>query len=62
DHGAAANTDNSGYDRLLIGPGAEVKIGIIRVYADAEFPIYQSVVGNQLVAPVLLKAIFSYEF
>jgi len=62
DHGAAADPANSGYDRLLIGPGAEVKVGMIRIYADAEFPIYQNVVGNQLVAPVLLKAIFSYDF
>jgi len=62
DQGAAANFDNSGYDRLLIGPGVEVKVGIIRIYLDAEFPIYENVVGNQLVAPVLLKTIFSYDF
>jgi len=62
DQGAAADFDNSGYDRLLIGPGAEAMVGIIRVYADAEFPMYQNVVGNQLTAPVLLKVIFSYDF
>jgi hypothetical protein len=62
DHGANANTDNTGYDRILIAPGAEVKLGIIRVYTDVEFPIFQHVTGNQVVAPVLLKTIVSYDF
>jgi hypothetical protein len=62
DHGANANTDNTGNDRLFIAPGAEVRLGIMRLYADAEFPIYQHVHGNQVVAPVQLKVILSYDF
>jgi len=62
DQGANADHDNSGYDRLLIAPGAEVRIGGVRVYTDVEFPIYQHVTGNQLVAPVLVKMIMSYDF
>ncbi len=62
DRGANADPENTGYDRLLIGPGVEVKLGILRLYVDAEFPIYQNVNGNQLVAPVLLKMITSYDF
>jgi hypothetical protein len=62
DHGTNADPDNSGYDRLLFGPGAEMKIGMLRLYADAEFPIFQNMVGNQLTAPVLLKLIVSYDF
>jgi hypothetical protein len=62
DNGANANHDNSGYDRLLIGPGAEVKLGVVRLYADVRLPVYQNMVGNQLVAPVYLKFVASYDF
>ena len=62
DHGSAANPDNSGYDRLLISVGGETKINILRLYADAELPVFQNIVGNQLTAPVLFKTILSYDF
>lgn len=62
DNGANAAHDNSGYDRILIGPGLEVKLGVVRLYSDIRFPVYQSVVGNQVTAPVYLKFVASYDF
>jgi hypothetical protein len=62
DNGANADHNNSGYDRLLIGPGVEVKLGVVRLYGDVRFPVYQNVVGNQLVTPVYLKFVASYDF
>ena len=40
----------------------EYDINDIKVYGDVEFPIYQNVNGNQLVAPVLFKFILGYNF
>jgi hypothetical protein len=69
-----ANADpiNSGYTRLLIGPGVEARFEKFRLYADVEFPIYQftnaasnlNIEGDsgQLVAPVLVKVQLSYDF
>jgi len=62
DQGANANPPNSGYDRLLIAPGVELRIGGVRLYTDVELPIYQHVRGDQLVAPALVKMIMSYDF
>lgn len=63
DSGANAAPDESGYKRLLLSPGIEFRIHhSVRIYADAEFPVFQNFTGNQLAAPVLLKAIISYMF
>lgn len=62
DLGEAANTPNSGYERLLLAPGGEIRIGILRIYTDVEFPVFQHYNGNQLTAPFALKTIFSYDF
>lgn len=62
DSGAAADPDNSGYQRVLLSPGIEFHMHPIKVYADAEFPVYNHVTGNQLIAPVLLKVSVSYMF
>jgi hypothetical protein len=62
DKGSEAAPSNSGYDRLLIAPGGEIRLGILRFYADIELPIYQHVNGQQLTAPYLLKTIVSYDF
>lgn len=59
---SAADPRNTGYDRLLIAPGAEIRIGIIRLYADVEVPFFQNMNGNQITAPVQLKTILSYDF
>jgi hypothetical protein len=62
DQGAAANHENSGYTRFLIAPGAEIKLGILRLYGDVEIPFFQNFIGNQITAPVLFKTILSYDF
>ena len=62
DIGAAAAPSASGYQRLLLSPGIELHIHPVIIYADAEFPVYQNFTGNQLAAPVLVKASLSYMF
>lgn len=62
DHGDAAASEDSGYERLLLSPGVEVRLYPVKLYADVELPVYQDVNGNQLVAPVLTKINVSYMF
>jgi hypothetical protein len=62
DSGAAANSDNSGYQRILFSPGVEFHIHPVKLYADVELPVYQHVTGNQVVAPVLFKVSLSFMF
>jgi hypothetical protein len=62
DSGAAADSSNSGYQRVLLSPGIEFHIHPVRIYADAEFPVYQNFTGNQLAAPVLFKVSLSFMF
>lgn len=62
DSGSAADPENTGYTRLLISPGIEASTGKTRLYADVEFPVYQNITGNQLVAPVLFKLIVGRSF
>jgi hypothetical protein len=62
DLGNEANTPNSGYDRLLLAPGGEIRLWVLRLYADVEFPAFNFSNGNQLVAPYLVKTILSYDF
>jgi hypothetical protein len=62
DSGDAANYNNSGYERLLLSPGVEFHIHPVKIYVDAELPVFQNVNGNQLAAPVLIKASLSYMF
>jgi hypothetical protein len=62
DSGDNANPDNSGYQRILLAPGVEFHIHPVKIYADAEFPVYQNFTGNQLAAPVLFKVMLSYMF
>jgi hypothetical protein len=62
DSGAAASPDDTGYQRLLLSPGIEFDIQQARLYADAEFPVYQNFTGNQLAAPVLVKVSVSWAF
>jgi hypothetical protein len=57
-----ANPQNSGYTRLMIAPGAEIKLGFLRWYGDVEVPFFQNFNGNQVTAPVLFKTILSYDF
>jgi len=62
DSGAAANPEDTGYQRILLSPGIEFHVHPVRIYADAEFPVYQNFNGNQLAAPVLLKVIVNFMF
>ena len=72
DSGANADPLNSGYERLLIAPGVEVRLKKVRLYADVELPIYQHVnaappgivdqPSGQLTAPVLFKVQLGYDF
>ena len=62
DYGAAANSPNSGYTRVLLSPGIEIHLHPFKIYADAEVPVFANVNGNQLVAPVLVKVGVSYMF
>ena len=65
DLGAAAveaDPDNSGYGRLLLSPGLQLNAGNWKIYGDVEFPVYQAVNGNQLVAPALMKLTVSRSF
>ncbi len=62
DLGAEANTPNSGYDRLLLAPGGEIRLWGLRLYTDVEFPAFVYTNGNQLIAPYAVKTILSYDF
>ena len=62
DQGSEADPPNSGYERLLLAPGGEIKLGILRVFADIEFPVFQHYNGNQLTPPYAIKTIVSYDF
>ena len=62
DSGPRSNPGNTGYQRLLAAPGLELDSGKFRFYADVEFPLYQDVIGNQLVAPRQYKLIVAYSF
>ena len=62
DYGAAADSDNSGYTRVLLSPGIEFHFHPVKVYADVELPVFQHVTGNQVVAPALFKLNVSYMF
>ena len=60
--GESAHPVASGYQRVLLSPGIEVDIHQLKFYADAEVPVYQNFVGNQIAAAVAVKATVAYEF
>jgi hypothetical protein len=62
DNGVNAAPDDSGYQRILLSPGIEFHVHPVKIYADAELPVYENVRGDQLVAPVLVKVSVSYMF
>ena len=59
---STADSQGSGYQRVLIAPGVEIAVGKWKLYGDVAIPLYQHVNGNQLTAPVLLKAVLSRSF
>ncbi len=62
DSAAAADPDNSGYERVMLSPGIEFHIHPVKIYADVEIPVFQNFTGNQVAAPVLFKVSMSYMF
>lgn len=63
DSGAnSASPVASGYQRIMLSPGAEFHIHQVNIYADAEFPVYQNFTGNQLAASVLFKFSVGFRF
>lgn len=62
DSGSNASPDNTGYQRLMLSPGIEVHIQPVKIYADAELPVFQHFTGNQLAAPLMFKVSVSYSF
>jgi len=62
DGGPAADPDNSGYERLLVAPGVQLKARNWKLYGDIELPLYQRVNGNQLISPALFKVVLSRSF
>ncbi len=60
--GASAHPVGSGFQRVLLSPGVEVDVHRIKFYADVEVPVYQNFTGNQIAAPLLVKATMAYEF
>ena len=59
---AEADVTDSGYRRVLIGPGVEVDYSQLRLYGDLEIPVYQYFNGNQLAAPIAYKFVAAYMF
>jgi hypothetical protein len=69
DSGANADPANTGYERLLIAPGINIRLNKVRLYADIELPIYQHTnsdvtpgASGQLVAAKQFNATLSYDF
>lgn len=62
DQGTSAMPSDTGYRRLMLSPGFEASYGRARLYADAEFPVYQFVNGGQLVAAELYKLGLGWTF
>jgi hypothetical protein len=62
DTGINAMAADTGYGRLSISPGMEYKINQVRLYGDVQVPVYQTVNGNQLVPPVIMKFMVGYNF
>jgi hypothetical protein len=64
DHDSRSLADplNSGYSRVLITPGAELRLGAVSVYMDVGLPLLVNTAGNQLVASQFWKLNVSYHF
>jgi hypothetical protein len=72
DSGLNADPDNTGYGRLMIAPGLDLRIDKWKFYADVEIPLYQylnaassvTLVGTsgQLAAPAAYKLQIGYDF
>ncbi len=59
---ASANPVASGFERVLVSLGVEVDVDPFMFYVDVEAPVYIHTTGDQLVAPILVKAVVSWRF
>jgi len=62
DSGPASDPKNTGYQQLSLSPGIEFDFKKMRIYADAELPVMNNMVGNQLIASCTVKVVASYMF
>ncbi len=63
DSGVNADPDNTGYIRIYISPGVEVKLtDHIQLFGNLKIPVVAHVTGYQLVAPVLVDFTIGYQF
>lgn len=62
DSGSNASPGDTGYQRVMLSPGVEFHVHPVKIYADAEIPVFQNFTGNQLAAPVLFKVSVSWMF
>ena len=62
DSGLESHREDSGYTQLLAAPGIEFNFGSTKLYTDISTPVYQYIYGNQLVAPVTVKTVLSFNF
>ncbi len=62
DSGLNASPGNTGYFRLYVSPGVEVKLSPqIQLYGDIKIPLITHVTGYQLVAPALVDVTIGYK-
>jgi hypothetical protein len=59
---ASANPVQSGFERIFAAPGVEVDVYSFSFYVEADVPLYIHTTGNQLTAPVLIKAMVGFKF
>lgn len=63
DRGPAANPDDSGYKRVMFSPGFEVDTPDgWHLFTDVSVPVYQQMIGNQLVASELFLVRVGHDF
>ncbi len=61
DSGVNASPENTGYERLYLSPGIEVKFSKrIQLYGSVKIPLVTHVTGYQLVAPALVDVTVGY--
>jgi hypothetical protein len=60
DRGAEADVENSGGSRIALSPGIEVAFKGWSISGAVEFPVYEYMRGNQLVAQQQYKLVLSY--
>ncbi len=62
DSGAEASPGDTGYQRVLLAPGIDARLGSVRVTGLVDVPVHQHVNGNQLVAPAFFRLTVGHSF